>query len=193
MQYLAQITKAINDRIRTEVLTDARFQGSQYNGIAILAADGESLRPLITDHYDEDRFISPDDQIPLTIYHRTISITRTDDDKRSVGDNQFKKKETAAMALIAIGSRKLIKLTPEELEAALVSGFPSVIGAETRKTLNLNACTIKPTTSILDPVAVYAQEYQTKAFELRPNALLIRINYNIESAYNTACFDLCNC
>ena len=65
MQYLAQITSAINDRIQ-ETLTDKRFQGSDFNGIAVAAADGDQIRPLITDHYDDDKFISPDDQIPLS-------------------------------------------------------------------------------------------------------------------------------
>lgn len=191
MQYLAQITAAINNRIQ-ETLTDKRFQGSDFNGIAVAAADGDQIRPLITDHYDDDKFISPDDQIPLIIYHRTISITRTDDVKAGFGDEQTKKRETAAMAIIAIGSRKLIRLTPEELEAMIVAAMPSTIKKSTLAPYKLNSCQVTPTNSVVDPVTVYLQEYKRETFDLPPNALMIRVNYNIISAYNTACFNLCH-
>lgn len=192
MQYLAQITTAINNRIM-ETLTDKRFQGSELHGIAVLAQDGDRLRPMITDHYDVDKFISPDDRIPLIIYHRTISIGRSDDIRQGFGDEQTKKKETANMALIAIGNRKVLRLTPEELEAAIIAGMPSTISKTTLQPYKLNSCQIIPTTSVLDPVTVYLQEYKQETYELPPNALMIRVNYNINSAYNTACFNLCDC
>ncbi len=192
MQYLAQIVTAINQRIAT-ALNDKRFQGSDYNGIAVPAADGDVIRPLITDHYDDDKYISPDEQVPIIIYHRTIGIARTDDVKAGYGDEQTKKRETSSMALIAIGSRRLIRLTPEEMEAAIVAAMPSILKKETLQPYKLNSCQITPTNSVLDPVTVYLQEYKRDTFDLPPNALMIRVNYNIISAYDTACFNICHC
>ena len=97
------------------------------------------------------------------------------------------------MALIAIGSRKLIRLTPEELEAMIVAAMPSTIKKSTLVPYKLNSCQVTPTNSVVDPVTVYLQEYKRETYELPPNALMIRVNYNINSAYNTACFNLCDC
>lgn len=192
MQYIAQISNAINNSIRAG-LNDSRFDGSDYNGIAILASDGEKLRPMIVDHYDTCKFMTADDQIPLQVYHRTIKISRADQAGKSYGDQLAGKQETTNMALIAIGSRRLIRLTPEELEAAIVSYFPSMIAKATTSALKLSSCKITPVDSVLDPVAVYLDENKTTAYELSPNSLMIRINYTITSTYNTACFELCDC
>ena len=97
------------------------------------------------------------------------------------------------MAMIAMGTRALIRLTPEELEAAIAASMPSVLTPATRKTLKLDSCTITPTSSVLDAVDVYLQETKSDKFELQPNSLMIRINYSIESTYDRLCFDLCNC
>ena len=92
-----------------------------------------------------------------------------------------------------IGSRKLIRLTPEELEAMIVAAMPSTIKKSTLAPYKLNSCQVTPTNSVVDPVTVYLQEYKRETYELPPNALMIRVNYNINSAYNTACFNLCDC
>lgn len=192
MQYSHQIVSAINKQIQS-TLSDARFSNSEYHGIAVLAKDGDNLRPLITSHYDTNKFITADFQIPLRIYHRTIGISRRKDVKIGYGDNDTEIKEETTMALIAIGNRSLIQLTPEELEAAIVASMPANLSKATRSQLKLKSCIITPTTSILDPVEVYMQENKTDIFELPPNSLMIRINYSINSTYDRACFSLCDC
>lgn len=193
MQYLAQIVNGINDSIKA-VLNDKRFQAGEYNGIAILAADGDRIRALVTDHFDDDKFISVDDKLPVVIYHRTLQITRGIESKKAYGSDKPQSiKETASMCLIAYGTRKLIRMTPEELEAAIAAGIPKMLTTDTRKTLGLSSCQIELSNSILDQVTIYQQETKSEGFELPPNQLLIRVNYNIVSTYNTACFNLCDC
>jgi hypothetical protein len=192
MQYIAQIAAAINAAIKLG-LQDSRFEGSDYNGIAILASDGKKLRPMIVDHYDNNKYITADDSVPLQIYHRTIKINRADQPGKSYGDHIAGKLETTNMALIAIGSRRMIKLTPEELEAAIVAYLPSMVNKETTRQLQISSCKISPTDSVLDPVTVYLDENKTTTYELSPNSLMIRINYTITSTYNTACFNICDC
>lgn len=192
MQYLAQIISAMNASIRA-ILDDKRFAKSLYYGIAVIAEDNKALRPLITDDYDNDTFISVDDKVPLTVYHRTLQITRALDAKKRYGADAGQILETASMCLIAYGTRKLIKLTPEELEAAIAAGMPTIVAATTRKDLKLNSCQVQLTSSVLDPVQIYSQETKSEVFDLPPNQLLIRVNYNVISTYNTACFNLCDC
>lgn len=192
MQYLAQIVNGINAAIKA-TLDDKRFQTSLYFGIAILADDNGKLRPLVTDHYDDDVFISPDTKIPLTIYHRTLQITRTTDRRKTYGSDPGAIIENASMCLIAMGSRKLIRLTPEELEGAISAGMPALIAKNTTDNLNLSRCEIQLTSSILDQVQIYQQETKSDTFDLPPNELMIRVNYTILSTYKTACFNLCDC
>lgn len=197
MQYLKQIVTAINQSIAAK-LSDSRFQGSEYNGIAISAAqtngDGVSrLMPLIADNYDEEKWVGVDDTFPLRIYHKNNGIGRTDEPRKATGDNQYVKREVAQFSIIAYGNRARLLMTPEEMEAAIVSGMPSAIHKDTRSQLQLSSCIIKPTSTLFDPVINYLAEYRTDKYELGPNALFIRINYNIESIYKTVCFNICDC
>ncbi len=193
MQYIKKIVNAINTQIATK-FTDVRFGGSVYNGVTVLAANNDKLMPMACDNYDDNRFITPDDSIPVQIYHRTLQIGYTDEAAKSYGDDgNTSKKEIAQMALIAMATRSIIRLTPEELEGAIMSGMPSAIANATTSQLKLKSCVIRPVSSVLDPVAVYLTEFRTQQYDLGPNALMIRLNYNIESTYKTPCFDLCDC
>ncbi len=193
MQYLKQIVNAVNTQVATK-FTDVRFNGKELNGICILANDGERTRPLLTDNYDDNRWVGPDDTFPLRIYHRTITISRADVPGKSYGNNgNTTKQETANMSLFAYANRNLVRLTPEELEAAIVSGMPSAIANATLANLKLNACVIVPTNSDVDSARVFVSEFRPQNYELTPNGLFIRINYNIVSTYRTPCFDLCDC
>lgn len=197
MQYLKQIISAINESISAK-LSDQRFQGSEYNGIAISAAQENDngvtrLMPLLANDYDEEKWVGVDDTFPLRIYHKNNGIGRGEEQTKSVGDNVYVKKEVAQFSIIAYGNRARLRMSPEEMEAAIVSGLPSAIDKSIRTRLSLNSCIIKPVSSIFDPVIVYLAEYRTDKYELGPNALFIKINYNIESTYRTACFNICDC
>lgn len=198
MQYLKQIVNAINNSIKA-TLTDNRFQNAEYHGIAISAlhtndAGQTRLTPLVADNYDNEVWVGVDDTLPLRIYHKTNSIAYSDEPAKGYGDNgNLVKKEVAQMSMIVYGSRSMIRLTPEELEGAVLSGLPSALSNATISQLNLRSCVVRPVGSVLDPVVVYLSEYRTPHYELSPNALFIRVNYNIESTYKTSCFELCNC
>lgn len=193
MQYLKQIVTAINNSISAK-LDDPRFQGAEYHGIAISAANEDNkLMPLVTDHYDDNRWVGIDDTLPLRLYHKNNGLSYSDDIKSAYGDGNSTKKEIASMSMIIYGSRIRLKLTPEELEGAIVSGLPSAIGNATLSALKIKSCMIRPASSILDPVANYTAEYRTNEYPLGPNALFIRINYIIESSYKNACFNICDC
>ena len=192
MQYCHQIASAINTSIKA-TLNDNRFKDSVYFGIATLVQHEDRIQPMLTDNHDVNRIITPDNSIPLQIYHRTISISRTSTTTTGFGDANSEIKETTSMAMIAIATRKLLRLTPEELEAAIIASMPAVLTPTTRKALKLKSCSIKPTTSNLDAAEVYLQETKSDKFELQPNSLMLRINYSIECTYNRACFQLCDC
>lgn len=193
MQYLKQIVNAINTNIAT-VFTDVRFGGSEYNGICILANNDGKLMPLSCDNYDDEKWVGPDDTFPIRIYHRTLAIGYVDEPTKSYGnDGNTSKRETAQMTLVAYANRNAVRMTPEELEGAIMSGIPSAISNATAAQLKLKSCTIIPVACSVDPVAVYLAETKAAMYDLPPNTLLIRINYNIVSTYKTACFNLCDC
>ncbi len=193
MQYIKQIVTAINNSIAAQ-LTDVRFGGSEYNGIVTYAINNDKLMPMLADNYDDNRFIGVDDTFPIRIYHRNNGISYSDVPGNSYGhEGHLGKKEVDNMSVIVYGNRALIRMTPEELEGAIMSGMPSAIARTTLTALKISSCVIKPTSSILDPVLVYATEYRTDRFDLGPNALFIRLNYNIESSYKNSCFNICDC
>lgn len=198
MQYIKQIVNAINIAIEAK-LDDPRFQGSEYHGIAVSAiqTDDEGktrLMPLVTDHYDNERWVGIDDTLPLRIYHKNNGIGYSDEPGKSYGDGgSTSKKEVTQMSMIVYGNRMMLKLTPEELEGAVVSGLPSALGDATISQLKIKSCVIRPTSSVIDPITNFLTEYRTDKYELPPNALFIRINYNIESSYKNACFNICDC
>lgn len=197
MQYIKQIVNAINNSIKAN-LTDNRFQNAEYYGIAVSAVhsvDGQTrLAPLVADNYDNEVWVGVDDTLPLRLYHKTNSITYSDEPAKGYGDDgNMVKKEVAQMSMIVYATRSMVRLTPEELEGAILSGLPSSLTNATIEPLKLRSCIIRPVSSALDPVSVYLNEYRTPQYELSPNALFIRVNYNIESTYKTSCFELCNC
>lgn len=199
MQYLKQIVTAINASIAAK-FDDVRFQGSEFNGIAVSAVkkmeDSEetTLAPLITDDYDDNRWVGIDDTFPIRLYHKTNTFAYVDLPMKGYGDGgNTGKRETAQMSIICYGNRAMIRLTPEELEGAIVAGLPSALRDTITSALKIHSCVIRPTGSTLDPVNVFLTEYRTKDYRLPPNALLIRVNYNIESTYKTACFNICDC
>lgn len=196
MQYLKQIVNAINTNLST-ALADERFAGGKLWGIATMAvaeSNGNSiLTPLVTDDYDDNIWAGIDDTKPYIIYHKNRGLAYADAIGKNYGDGNTVKKETANMSLVVWGERSQLRLTPEEFEAAIISGLPSALSSSVLAPLKLHSSIIRPVSTDFDSVNVYLSEYKVAQYPIGPNALFFRINYSIESTYKTSCFNICDC
>ncbi|HQU40709.1 MAG TPA: hypothetical protein PLI89_12640 [Chitinophagales bacterium] len=190
MQYLKQLVSHYNLAIQA-TLDDPRFEGSSFHGLVNYVEREGLVVPVLTDNYDVNQYVGVDDTQPIIIYHAAGNIAYADVPARSFGD-EIVKRETDSMRAIVYANRAKVRMTPEEVEAAIISSFPIISKAD-RIEYKLKTVIFRPVSSNLNPRSVWAQEYPGQDFALPPNGILISINYAIESTYNISCFSLCDC
>lgn len=197
MPYLNELVALINDGIRDSSLKDKRFSTAQLEGIAYQVArestEGEQLEvfPAIVEPEKDPRYIGVDDTYPLIIYHRVLSNTYADDAKQSqYGDGFSAQVCSTDMLMVVFAKRAALKLSADQLEALLVSGFPDQFVRSATAEMQLTAkATLQAST--MDVFTVFAGEYRNVKFFLGVEDILFSLKYKIESRYRKGCFKLC--
>lgn len=197
MPQIDNIVAYINQEVVANSLSGHIYQEGAYYGIAqsiprINKDDREELLPVIVSNTDEETFCGIDDVHPIIIYHKTGSVVSAPDPKYNYGREQNIMSETAVMQMIVFGDRARLLITPENLYAAIMAGFPRVIDRTTVSGWNLRMVSIKGITPNFNSRGVYVQEYSGSVdYKLKPNNILFQINYTIAMRYDKSCFVLC--
>lgn len=177
----------INDQLRpiTEKFTGSRVFGLAQSMIRETSG-GLELIPALVDKEGEGKYIGIDDTAPITIYHKSNSITVTDKPNSGVGDSRAHKVDTYSNSMIVFMDRKATCLLPDEFLLFIQANLPDEIKIQNYKSVNIRLQNI-----ILNSQQVLASEYQNTEYKIPPRFSLFAINYQIESVFDKSCFATC--
>ena len=198
MPFLKQQIEIINSELLERSLKDARFQSGRFESIAVDvsrdAGEGKiETFPAIMNNNYEATPITVDDTYPIMIYHKIFSKVYSAENKGNFGDGNNYMIEKADCRMVVYGKYAALKLTAEQLEALITSGFPSGIAKSKIAAYKLDNMTVTLTGSILNAAVVFQEEYKGFDLFLAPEDILFSVRYNIESRFRKGCFTICDC
>lgn len=196
MPALRQITGYINSALSTSVFSSRVFQSAKYDEIADLVyeeKDGNKIyRPVIIDNDGELHDMGINDIYSLQVYHRQSGLVFEDRQENDFGNEGNTTTETADMMLIVIGDKGRLNVVEQDVASGIWANVPRTLSKAILQGLQLQALSVEPGEVNLDPMQVYAQEYQGVEFVLKPNDFMISMKYKIVTEYNKNCFNICN-
>lgn len=198
MPFLKQQIEIINQELRERSLKDARFQAGRYEAIAVdvsrEASEGKvQTFPAIMSSNYEAQEITVDDTYPLMIYHKVFSKAYSTEKLGGYGDGNNYMVERADCRMVVYGKYAALKLTAEQLEALIATGFPSAIAKTKIAAYKLDSMLVTLTGSILNSAVVFQEEYKGFDLFLGPEDILFSMRYSIESKFRKGCFTICDC
>lgn len=193
MPYLKEIATLINTELQNSTLADKRFDKGSFYSIAkkvkVHDEDTEKTVPCVVDNDGEATELTIDDVKPFMLYHRTVDLNY--EEGEAYGDDPIKR-ENADMRVVVYMNRKIMKIEPELLVAAIEAGFLTQLAQSDKDTYKLQMCGISVNGVNLNSEEVYSDEYGGDLeYELKPNEEMFAINYSVVSEYDKSCVDIC--
>lgn len=198
MPYLNKQIAIINDQLETG-LQGSRFGGAKLDGIAYPCVrkegdDSEQVIPAVLYENAVERFIDLDDTYPMGLYHKISGNGYSQENNGGqYGNGNSRLVKQTQMAMIVYGKTSRIKLRPEDLEAYMISLFPSEIAASLIAPLSLNKMTVDLLGSNMNAPVVFQNEFRGVDYFLGPEDILFQIDYRVTSKFDRKCFNLCDC
>jgi hypothetical protein len=197
MPFLKQQIELVVNHLKTGALKDTRFQSGRFEAIAVPVTyvdEGKQITiPAVMDSNYEAQAVSVDDTYPLIIYNKINGKSYATEPGKQYGDGNSVMVERVDVSMVVYGKYPKLKLTLEELEALIISGFPSQLAKALIAPYKLDRVTVQPVSSELNPIAVFQKEYQGVEGFLAPEDILFSIRYVIESSFRKGCFTICDC
>lgn len=175
MRSIRDIVQNINDALC------GVFKGAQVYGIARTAIREDGLIPVI-----QEKYIGIDDNFALQVYHKINGITISTRPGSGVGRDPGHNVNTFQMSMIVYSSEKRTKLAADQIALIIQSVVPKIISSDFFLSIRTQLTSV-----ILNSQQVYAQEYKSDTFRLDEYQSLTQINYTVEIAFKTGCFDIC--
>lgn len=202
MPFLKEQIEIVNATLRAGALKDKRFQSGRFEAIAvdvsrITADDKVEMFPAVMDGHFEVKEIVVNDTYPITVYHKVLGKTYGRQAiQPQYGDGYNAVTERVEMKMVVSGNVQRLKLTAEQLEALVVTGFPDQISATLLSTLSLDSMSVAISGSNLVTAQVFSEEYRGQELFLAPEDILFSVRYAIESKFRkgcmtTGCGDIC--
>jgi hypothetical protein len=187
-----EIVTYINAQLVTNQFSAARFQKGSIDAIAelVLTDEGET-KPGVVDRFGEVTYCGIDDTKPFQIYHRVIRPNSEWGTEQDFGDLKYIK-ETTDMLMVVIGDRNKLQLTAEDIKTGIVAALPLELPDSQLNSLGLKTANIIPGNFNWNKIEVYGSEFNLKTVELKPNTIIFSFSYQIETAYNQSCFEICD-
>lgn len=187
MKVAEYFTTMINQHLAARFATCAPFAGSKLYGIAdnVFRSESGGAFPVIYDEQGEGTYVGVDDLDPLILYHRILNIAFAVD-PASYGDKEHQR-ATFTMRLAVYGDRKRLHMTNDELGMFIHVNFPTMF----QKVPNFGTIIVRTTSIVPNNTQAFGNEYQRVPFFLKPEHMLINLNYTIESKIKKDCFNLC--
>lgn len=197
MAYLKQIVQMVNDALAARAFSTVAFTGKRLYGIAATVnyqdQAGEAVRePMISDNADNLTYVGYDDSSPVTVYHKTITISRELNREASYGNPIDVLTETAQMQMIVYANRMKVKLTPEEVDALIIDSMPTHLTKAQIQPYKLRSVIITPGQSNFNSAAIYNVEYSAPS-RMKPSDIFFSINYTVTTQFKQGCLELCEC
>lgn len=193
MPFLNQITGYLNSRLSTTVFKGIQFQPGQYSTIAITvpstSKESAGTEPILADDMDNNQSLAYDDRMAVQVYHKIASASHVPA-RRQYGASNDNMISDYRMLMIVAANRRMIRMSPEDLETYFIKGLASKIPNSEIQPLNLTRVTVMHTGTDFNTIAVWRDEY-AREYDLPPNQILFRINYTIQMAYKKSCLEEC--
>lgn len=195
MPNLNSIAQLINTALSVGNFSTRKFQSGSFNLIAdpikTIDEKGETSSPYIIDNSGEAIELTFDDTNQFQVYHKidNLEYKLADLDYGAPGTTM---NEVSNMRLIFIGSRNRMKVTLDNVIAAINIDFPKEFLPSDITALQMNKCIIEMGTVIKDPYQVWNEEFQGIPYDFNTDTIMFSVSYKIDSDYNKACFKLCN-
>lgn len=198
MPKIDAIVAIINNKLtapETGILSGAKFQPQQINGIAYTSIDEaeETWGPVLLNDYDNNTLLTVDEEYALQIYHKQLSWNN------GRATNQYKKTNKLyvseySMAMIIAANRRNLQMTADELNSVIIKGLPADLPLSELEPIGIKKIGIVPVGGEFNNLVVWSEEYQTNEFALKPSSLLFRLNYVVTMVYDASCIDeqVCN-
>lgn len=199
MPFLDTLVGLINANLQQNTLTDKRFAAGDFNGIAIPiyrdrpgAQQGKQALPCVYQEGQDAKYVGIDDTFPIIIYHK-LQRNTTQPAKTQFGDGDKTIKATTLLTMTVYADRNRIKLSPEDLESLILSGFSDEIPKTAYPSKGFSSIVVYHMETNFNAQGIFAQEYQNVDFFLKPESILFQITYRIESQYRKDCLAICGC
>lgn len=184
---VTKFIEAVNQQILPLVNS---FTGGKIYGLAQSmtreAGGVKELLPALVDKEGEGKYVGVDDNSPVIIYHKSNSVTAAEKQNSGVGDLRAWQVYTYSNTMIVFLDRKKTNLLPDEFILFLQANIADGLKVQNYKTVIMRFQNI-----ILNTQQVFASEYQNTQYKVNPGMSLFAINYQIESTFDTRCFDKC--
>jgi len=128
--------------------------------------------PAVIDQHGECQYPDPEDENPVTIYHRIAAKGYIN--SRGFGDGKGLI-VTYDMKAICFGMRGKVRLSVDEVEQSLVAIMPS----------NASGYQIEVVSSDFDQQRIFAEEFQNVEPFLNPSMFLFAIRYKVVKTFNS--------
>lgn len=188
------IAQLINTALQAGNFSSRKFQSSVLylvsDPIKTVEEKSETTCPYIIDNNGEATELTFDDTNQFQIYHKidSQSYKLADLDYGAPGTTM---NEISNMRLIFMGSRKRMKVTKDNVIAAINADFPKEFLPSVITPLQLNKCVIEMGEIMEDPYSVWSQEFQGVPYDLSTDTIMFSVAYKIDCDYNKNCFSLC--
>ncbi len=192
MSKFGDIISFINTTLKSEQFGSARFQKGTFNdSIAELVkvSDTGETMPCVVSNTGTTTKLTIDDTKPFQLYHRMLgsSYELVDD------DFGFRTRRTTAnMTVVVIGDRERLSLTKDDIILGLSLGMPLEIPNTNKTALSIEACNITPQAYLTEFVEVYDREYNIEQKLLKPQTIMVALDYTITMDIKQGCVTICN-
>ena len=199
MPFINQITKFINDELKAGSLNKKILQPANFLGLSTTitrskkgsAQNQVEILPAIIDESGKSTPITPDDKFAIQVYHKLLTKVYSIE-KQSFGD-EFLLKCVSELAMVVITNSKITGKAKEVLEPVVLFGMPQRLSTALIADLKIKSCLIYPTTSNMDHMQVFGQEYPRSDYFLNEQMSMFSIRYKVEIKFSQTCIDQCLC
>lgn len=185
---LRPIIEIINDSLKNSFKD---IPGAAFYGVSELIArknsDGTATGvPGIISITGEIKYVGFDDKNPLIIYHRAATVSIQERPGSSYGDIRTDQVSTYTNAMFVYADRKSLCMDTTELFEFIQAAFP-----ENAKLQPYKNIVIRIISANFNTQSILRSEYQDTSLKLRPERVLVQINYQIETTFRKQCVARC--
>lgn len=142
--------------------------------------------PGIPDSKGEIKYVGIDDKYSLIIYHRLGVATQVEQSVSSYGDERSNIITTYNNSLFVYGDRKINCASQSNLLELIQTSLPDTLSISGYKNI-----LTKINNANFNTKAIFNSEYSGASSQLKPEKMLIQLNYQIETTASKNCLKRC--
>lgn len=198
MPFLKQQIQLVNEALLAGALADVRFQNGRYEAIAVDVSrqtetgNIETFPAIMNNNYEPVEVVV-NDTYPMVVYHKILNKRYQTAPANNFGDNNKAVVEVVECKMVVYGKYAALKLSTEELEALIASGFPDSIAKTKLAPYKIDSMIVTLQSSNYNAAQLFNEEYRGFELFLSSEDIFFSVRYSIESRFRKGCFTICDC